>query len=94
MSACQCRTRDRLNGNQTNFFTRRFVSQKWKHAAIEEALRCKESGEAKTILFTLSGHGHFDMASYDKYLSGELTDQDYPEEALQAALRNLPKISR
>jgi tryptophan synthase beta chain len=64
------------------------------HAAIEEALRCKETGKAKTILFTLSGHGHFDMASYDKYLSGELTDQDYPEEALQAALQNLPKISR
>lgn len=62
-------------------------------AAIDEALRCKDSGEPKTILLTLSGHGHFDMASYDKYLSGTLTDQDYPEEALQAALGNLPKIT-
>ena len=61
-------------------------------AAIDEAIKCKESGETKTILFTLSGHGHFDMASYDKYLSGELTDQAYSEEALQAALHHLPKI--
>jgi tryptophan synthase beta chain len=61
-------------------------------AAIDEALKCKESGEPKTILLTLSGHGHFDMTSYDKYLSGELTDQDYPEEALQAALHSLPKV--
>ncbi|BAP55717.1 tryptophan synthase subunit beta [Thioploca ingrica] len=61
-------------------------------AAIDEALRCKTSGEQKTILFTLSGHGHFDMLAYDKYLSGELVDQDYPEEILQAALQNLPKI--
>jgi tryptophan synthase beta chain len=61
-------------------------------AAIDEALHCKASGEPKTILFTLSGHGHFDMLAYDKYLSGELVDQDYPEEILQAALQNLPKI--
>lgn len=62
-------------------------------AAIDEALRCKESGEEKTILFTLSGHGHFDMASYDKYFSGELEDFDYPEEALQQALENLPDVA-
>ncbi|RFA25566.1 TrpB-like pyridoxal-phosphate dependent enzyme [Alkalilimnicola ehrlichii] len=61
-------------------------------AAVDEALRCKESGEAKTILFTLSGHGHFDMASYDKYLAGELEDYDYPEEAIQQALHRLPKV--
>nr|WP_321498916.1 TrpB-like pyridoxal phosphate-dependent enzyme [uncultured Methanolobus sp.] len=42
--------------------------------AIDEALKCKETGEEKTILFNLSGHGHFDMASYDKYFSGELTN--------------------
>jgi len=60
-------------------------------AAIAEAERCRMTGESKTILFTLSGHGHFDMTAYDKYLSGQLTDQDYPEEALQAALHNLPK---
>ncbi len=61
-------------------------------AAIDEALRCKASGEQQTILFTLSGHGHFDMVAYDKYLNGELVDQDYQEEILQAALQNLPKI--
>ena len=43
-------------------------------AAIDEALKCKETGEEKTILFNLSGHGHFDMASYDKYFSGELSN--------------------
>jgi len=61
-------------------------------AAIDEALRCKETGEPKTILFTLSGHGHFDMTSYEKYLRGELTDQEYPQEDLQKALKNLPKV--
>jgi len=43
-------------------------------SAIDEALKCKETGEEKTILFNLSGHGHFDMASYDKYFSGELSN--------------------
>jgi tryptophan synthase beta chain len=46
-------------------------------AAIDEALRAKESGERKVILFNLSGHGHFDMAAYDAYLAGELTDVEY-----------------
>ena len=45
-------------------------------AVIDEALRCKQSGEAKTLFFNLSGHGHFDMASYDKYFAGELVDYD------------------
>ena len=62
------------------------------YAAIEEARRCKESGEGKTILFTLSGHGHFDMGAYDKYFSGELEDYEYPEEAIKAALEHLPKV--
>ncbi|RCX28269.1 TrpB-like pyridoxal phosphate-dependent enzyme [Thioalbus denitrificans] len=61
-------------------------------AAMDEALRCKETGEAKTILFTLSGHGHFDMASYDKYFAGELEDYDYPEQAIHDALERLPKV--
>src|SRR5208337_2680349 len=39
-------------------------------ACIDEALRCKASGEKKTLFFNLSGHGHFDMASYDRYFSG------------------------
>ncbi len=43
--------------------------------AIDEALKCKESGEEKTILFNMSGHGHFDMFSYDKYFNGELSNE-------------------
>ena len=61
-------------------------------ACIDEALRCKESGEGKTLLFNLSGHGHFDMASYDRYFSGELEDFDYPEEAIKQSMRNIPKF--
>jgi tryptophan synthase beta chain len=62
-------------------------------AAIDEALRCKQTGETKTILFTLSGHGHFDMSAYEKYLSGELQDLNYPEADLQDSLQHLPNIS-
>ena len=61
-------------------------------ACIAEALRCKESGEAKTLFFNLSGHGHFDMASYDKYFSGQLEDFHYPEEAIRESLAHLPKV--
>lgn len=43
-------------------------------ACIDEALRCKQSGEPKTLFFNLSGHGHFDMASYDRYFAGKLED--------------------
>ena len=62
-------------------------------ASIDEALRCKQSGEKKTLFFNLSGYGHFDMASYDKYFAGELVDYDYPEEAVKEALKRLPKIA-
>ena len=61
-------------------------------AAIREAKRCAETGEPKTLLFNLSGHGHFDMASYDRYFAGELEDFDYPEEAIKASLAHLPKV--
>jgi pyridoxal-phosphate dependent TrpB-like enzyme len=61
-------------------------------AAIDEALRCKQTGEPKTLLINLSGHGHFDMASYDKYFAGELTDYEYPEHEIEAALARLPKV--
>lgn len=63
-------------------------------AVIDEALRCKDSGEPKTLFFNLSGHGHFDMAAYDKYFSGELEDYEYPEEAIDAALHNLPQVAQ
>ena len=62
-------------------------------ACIDEALRCKQSGEPKTLLFNLSGHGHFDMASYDKYFAGQLEDFAYPEHEIEAALHNLPKVA-
>ncbi|MFP3874596.1 MAG: TrpB-like pyridoxal phosphate-dependent enzyme [Thiohalophilus sp.] len=61
-------------------------------AVIDEANRCRESGEAKTLFFNLSGHGHFDMGSYDKYFSGELEDFEYPAEAIDQALHHLPKV--
>ena len=62
-------------------------------AAIDEALKCKVTGEAKTILFSLTGHGHFDMASYDRYLAGQLEDYDYPRDAIDASLAHLPKVA-
>jgi tryptophan synthase beta chain len=61
--------------------------------AVEEALKCKESGEKKVIVFNLSGHGHFDMASYDAYLKGELSDYAYPEEEIAAAMAFVPQVS-
>jgi tryptophan synthase beta chain len=60
--------------------------------AIDEALACKESGESKTILIALSGHGHFDLAAYDEFLSGKLQDYDYPAEKVKEALTHLPKV--
>ena len=59
---------------------------------MAEALACKEAGESKTIVFNLSGHGHFDLASYDAYLSGSLEDYAHPEEQIQASLANLPQV--
>jgi tryptophan synthase beta chain len=60
--------------------------------AIDEALKCKESGEAKTILIAHSGHGHFDLTSYAKYLSGELDNFAYPEEEVKRAMLDIPKV--
>jgi tryptophan synthase beta chain len=61
--------------------------------AFDEALRCKKEGKAETILFNLSGHGHFDMQAYSDYFAGKLEDRDYDEAALQAALDDLPKVA-
>ena len=60
--------------------------------AMAEALACKESGEDKTIVFNLSGHGHFDLASYLAYLTNSLTDYEYPEEQIQESLAGLPQV--
>jgi len=58
--------------------------------AIDEALRCKEEGRSRTILFDLCGHGHFDMQAYLDYFAGKLTDQKYDEAELAMALAGLP----
>jgi len=60
---------------------------------IDEALKCKETGEAKTILLAHSGHGYFDMAAYESYLIGKLTDYAYPEELVKQALASLPNVT-
>ncbi len=60
--------------------------------AIEEALRCKREGKSETILFNLCGHGHFDMTAYQKYLAGELKDEQYDEAELAMALSGLPSV--
>ncbi len=60
--------------------------------AIDEALKCKETGEAKNILFNLCGHGYFDMSAYDSYLAGGLEDYSYPREEVEAALAGLPEV--
>jgi tryptophan synthase beta chain len=62
------------------------------YGAIEEALRCKESGEAKTILFGLTGTGYFDMQAYMQYHSGKITDYIPTDEDLQVGFDALPKI--
>jgi len=61
-------------------------------ATVREAQQCARTGEPKTLLFNLSGHGHFDMTSYDRYLSGELEDFEYPEAAIRESLQHLPKV--
>ena len=60
--------------------------------AIEAALRCKESGENKTILFNLCGHGHFDMQAYIDYFDNKLFDDKYSESEIAMALSGLPSV--
>jgi tryptophan synthase beta chain len=62
-------------------------------AVVDEALVCKETNQAKCIVFNFSGHGHFDLAAYDAFLEGGLEDIELdPGEMIQKALANLPKI--
>ena len=60
--------------------------------AIDEAIRCKEEGISRAILFNLCGHGHFDMQAYVDYFAGKLTDQIYDEGELAMALAGLPSV--
>ncbi|NJM08337.1 TrpB-like pyridoxal phosphate-dependent enzyme [Candidatus Gracilibacteria bacterium] len=61
--------------------------------AIREALRCKEEGVGKTILFNLCGHGHFDLQAYMDYQAGKLKDFEYAEEEVAMALAGLPPVN-
>lgn len=61
-------------------------------AAIDEALDTKEKGEARVILFNLSGHGHFDLSTYDAFLFGSLQDYDFPQQAIDAIPLRLPQV--
>jgi tryptophan synthase beta chain len=61
-------------------------------AAIDEAIRCREEGTGRAILFNLCGHGHFDMQAYTDYFAGALTDQSYEEGDLALALAGLPTV--
>jgi len=61
--------------------------------AIDEALRCKQEGASRAILFNLCGHGHFDMQAYMDYFAGQLTDQTYDEAELAMALAGLPTMT-
>jgi tryptophan synthase beta chain len=62
-------------------------------STIDEALDAKAKGEKRVILFNLSGHGFFDMASYQAYLAGQLQDYEYPAEAIEAAMARLPQVN-
>ncbi|MER3418647.1 MAG: TrpB-like pyridoxal phosphate-dependent enzyme [Chloroflexota bacterium] len=60
--------------------------------AIDEALAARAAGEPRVILFNLCGHGHFDLAAYERYLAGTLEDYEYPAEKVAEALAALPKV--
>ncbi len=60
--------------------------------AIDEALAAKASGEKRVILFNMCGHGHFDLASYEAYLRGDLVDYEYPEAEVDQAMAALPSV--
>ncbi|MDH5290727.1 MAG: TrpB-like pyridoxal phosphate-dependent enzyme, partial [Acidimicrobiia bacterium] len=61
-------------------------------ATVRAALEAKEAGEEKVILTALCGHGLLDMAAYDRYLSGDMADYDYPQDRVQDALSRLPSV--
>lgn len=60
--------------------------------AIDEALKCKEEGQKRVIVFNLCGHGHLDMTAYDDYIHNRLADYEYPEEKVAEAMKHLPKV--
>src|SRR6059036_1588330 len=60
--------------------------------AIDEAQRAKRDGKRRTILFNLSGHGHFDLGAYEAHLRGKLQDYEYPAAKVEEALKSVPKV--
>jgi predicted alternative tryptophan synthase beta-subunit len=60
--------------------------------AIDEAIRCREEGKSRVIAFNLSGHGHFDLGAYEKFLAGKLEDYEYPAEQVERSLAALPAM--
>jgi len=61
-------------------------------AAIDEALKCKQTGQEKCIVIAYSGHGFFDLAAYERYLEQKLEDYEYPEEKIKEALAEMPEV--
>ena len=61
-------------------------------AAIDEALKAKEEGVTRTIVFNLSGHGNLDLYSYDKFLAGETEDVEFSDEELAVSIKDLPEV--
>lgn len=61
--------------------------------AVDEALRCREEGRSRTILFGLSGHGHFDLSAYDRYFAGQLEDDVVDDDELERAAASIPEVA-
>jgi tryptophan synthase beta chain len=61
-------------------------------AVAQEAAAAREAGEKRTILFGLSGHGHFDMSAYDAYFAGKLEDIELSQSRIDAAIEELPRV--
>lgn len=62
------------------------------HGVVEEALRCRETGEEKVLFFCGSGHGDFDLVAYDDYLNGRIVDPEEPTEAIKRSISKLPEV--
>ena len=62
------------------------------HSVVEEALRCRQTGEEKVLFFCGSGHGDFDLAAYDDYLNGRIVDPEEPTEAIKRSISKLPEV--
>jgi len=62
-------------------------------ATIDEAMKCKDTGEEKCLVVNFSGHGFFDLTAYERYLGGQLENHEYSKEEVEKALAGLPEIS-